>query len=157
MAWLYSLAVECGDEAAVRSCAEHFASEDAMPIDVSVVQSSDDGAWWTLIVPTNESTSGVHSDEIARSLTAAGEAVLDRLRSAPLFRFAVIGVEAQEAIALADFDPALGAEPTLAERFDGLVVSDALHERLGTPASFEPFAPGYRWIPYRGERYREAD
>jgi hypothetical protein len=75
-----------------------------MPVDVSVVQSSDDGAWWTLIVLTNESTSGVHSDEIARSLTAAGEAVLDRLRSAPLFRFAVIGVEAQEAIALADFD-----------------------------------------------------
>lgn len=158
MAWFYSLAVECGDDAAARACAEHFCAPGAgvAPVDVSVRQASDDGAWWAVIVPSNESTSGVYSDEVAQSLGAAGGVLLHRLRSAPPFRFAVIGVEAHEAVAVADFDTELGADPTLVERFGGLVVSDALLRRLGNPPGFEPFAPGYHWIPYAGERHRPA-
>lgn len=34
----------------------------------------------------------------------------------------------------------------------GLVVSDALHVELGLGADYVELRPGYRWIPYQGER-----
>lgn len=158
MAFFYQLAVECGDEAAATACADHFSSPDALPgntpVDLSVRQASNDGAWWTVIVPSEESESGVYSDAVARSLSAAGRALLQRLRDAPPFRFAVIGVEAEQSLGLADFDDRLGDAATLAEGRHGLVVSDPLLAKLGDLADlFEPFAPGYHWIAYRGERY----
>ena len=160
MAYFYSLAVDCGSEAAASACADHFLSPGAMPadipVDLSVRQASDDNAWWTVIVPSDESTSGVISAEVRQSLSAAGDALLDRLRSAPAFRFAIIGVEAEQAISLGEFDATLGADPTLAERYHGLVVADELLDRLASPTGFEPFAPGYHWIPYRGERFDPA-
>jgi hypothetical protein len=37
-------------------------------------------------------------------------------------------------------------------RIPGLVVSDALHAELGLDADLEEFRPGYRWLPYQGQR-----
>jgi len=161
MAFYYQLAVECGDKSAAIACSDHYLSPDALPaelpVDVAVRQASDDDAWWTVVVPSNESESGVYSDDVARSLSAAGDVLLDRLRSAPPFRFAIIGVEAEGAIRLADFSDTLGAHSTVAEGRDGLVVSDPLLATLANAAEFQPFAPGYHWIPYRGERYVRDD
>lgn len=153
MAYFFALAVECGDEHAARACAAHFAAPDGIPTDVSVKRSAHDGAWWTVVVPRGESTSGVTSDEVAHSLSTAGRALLERLRTASPFRFAVIGVEAYEAIAIDDIDAATGADPSFRERFHGLVVCDEIATRLGPEAALEPFAPGYSWLPYQGERH----
>jgi len=35
---------------------------------------------------------------------------------------------------------------------NGLVLCQALHDELGLDAGYVEFQPGYRWIPYRGER-----
>ena len=40
MAFVFSLAIECGDEAAARACADHFAAGDVAG-DVSVRRSSE--------------------------------------------------------------------------------------------------------------------
>ena len=158
MAFFFSLAVECGTEAAATECADHFsqpADGDAdVPVHVSVRRSSQDGAWWAVVVPVRESSSGVVSEAVAASLTAAGRTLLNRLRTAPPFRFAVIGVEAYEAISIDELDAELGADPTLPDRFHGLVVSDDVRAMLGERAPLEPFAPGYSSIPYRGEKFR---
>ena len=34
------------------------------------------------------------------------------------------------------------------------VIDDPFWAELGEPVDFRPFRPGYRWLPYRGERYR---
>jgi hypothetical protein len=151
VAYFYSLAVECGDEGAARACAEHFSGRRA---DVAVKRSAEDGAWWAVVTPQGESESGVTSDDVAQSLSAAGQALLEHLRSAPPFRFAVIGVEAFEAITFDDLDASTGSDPSFPDRFDGLVVSDEVRDRLGRDAPLEPFAPGYAWFPYRGEHFR---
>jgi hypothetical protein len=151
VAYLFSLAVECGDEDAATACAEHFSG---LAVDATVKRSSEDGAWWAVVSPDGVSTSGVTSPEVAESLTAAGQALLEHLRSAPRFRFALPGVEAFEALTLEQLDESEGSDPSFPERFDGLVVSDEVRERLGADAPFEPFAPGYSWFPYQGERHR---
>lgn len=38
----------------------------------------------------------------------------------------------------------------------GLVVSEDIWFAAGRRSDFSDFAPGYRWIPYRGERYAPA-
>jgi hypothetical protein len=150
VALLYSLAIECGTRAAADACAEHFAGAGA---DVTVQQGPDDDAWWAVVIPANESRSGVYSEEVAESLNTAGRALLDRLRSAPPFRFALIGIEVDGSLTYDVLDEAFGSDPELADRHHGLVASDAVVAKLGAPAALEPFAPGYSWIPYRGERY----
>ena len=147
MAWFYSLAVECGDRDAASACAQHFADADA---DVSAQQSSEDGAWWAVVTP--RVADGLAGAELAQARTAAGQALLERLRSAPPFRFAVIGVEAFESATLDGLDASEGSDPSFPQRFHGLVVSDAVRGSLGPDAPLEPFAPGYSWFPYRGER-----
>ncbi len=36
----------------------------------------------------------------------------------------------------------------------GLVLSEALHAELGLGDDYVTFRPGYRWVPYRGEKPR---
>jgi len=165
MAFFYSLSIECGaDKSAALTCAKHFDGwklplNDLLPDTVNVTvkqESGDDQDWWVVVVPVGVSQSGVVSEEAARSMSAAGHCLLDRLKTAPPFRFAVIGVEADEAIYYNDLNPELGQDSTLAERYHGLVVSEEIYERLNPTSMFEPFTLGKFWIPYRGETYRPS-
>ena len=80
-------------------------------------------------------------------MTAEGHRLYEALRSAPpTYRYALAGVETD---GFRLFDE-LADEVDLTG-FPGLVVADELWQAIGRPRSFEPFAPGYRWIPYPGE------
>ena len=64
----------------------------------------------------------------------------DHLRKAPPFRFAVAGLECHD-FSLCDRVGRLS-------QIEGLVICDKVFVDAGSPAAFQPFAPGYFWIPF---------
>jgi hypothetical protein len=81
-------------------------------------------------------------------MTAIASALYERLRTAPDFRFAIVGVE--------PVDTFRGTSQ-MNEPEDiactGLVLENAIWIRAGMSARFETFRPGYVWLPYRRERF----
>lgn len=133
----YGLNVECGErENHARDLAQHF---DGLPSRIF----SDGAGWWCGVAPE-----AVAADPVAR--TAAGRQLYWLLRTAPpVYRYALAGVETGEFRTYAE----LMAEKDLTI-FPGLVVSEDIWAATGERADFSDFAPGYRWIPYRGETRR---
>ena len=144
MAYIYALNAECGErETHARDLARHF---EGRPVRVF----SYEGAWWCGIAPEGLSRTGAHTAEEAAAMTAAGRQLYWLLRTAPpVYRYALAGVETDEFRTYAE----LLAEKDLT-RFAGLVVSEDIWAATGERAEFSDFAPGYRWIPYRGETHR---
>lgn len=66
----------------------------------------------------------------------------EHLRTAPPFRFAVVGLECHE------FEVFIRGA---LEAFDGLVVSRQIYHEAGRPREFQPFAPGYFWVPFTAQ------
>jgi len=79
-------------------------------------------------------------------MTEVGYVLYDRLRLAPPYRFAAVGVETFDFRDVEDL-PEVLSFPAIA----GLVLAEALWAQFGRPANFVPFAKGYWWVPYRGE------
>jgi len=167
MAFFYSLAIECGpkDETA-RKCAKHFEGWD-LPLEeilstcktnVSIKQENGSGHnWWVVVIPLGVSQGGVVSNEEARRMSAAGYALLERLKSAPSFRFALVGVEAFEALEYDALNPEFGRDPTIVRNYSGLVVTTQTYKQLNHSRFFEAFVRGKYWIPYQGEIYRGSN
>jgi hypothetical protein len=66
----------------------------------------------------------------------------ERLRTAPPFRYALIGVEVD------GFSHFSELKDGNIERYDGLVLSDAIWRYVGCPSTFVTFAAGTRWRPF---------
>jgi hypothetical protein len=165
MAYLFGLAVECGGQKErADALLNHFSDyrttlDDGQALTYSrelhEEPSPDNQPRYWVFVFTNELKSGAATKELAEKLSEAGRSLLQRLRSAPPFRFAVTGVEPLEAINGEQLSEALKNPDTLRRHYAGLVVSEELIPKdVGTDI-FEPFAPGYLWIPYGGERFNE--
>jgi hypothetical protein len=144
MAWIYALNAECGGrETHARDLARHF---DGWPAGVF----SDGSGWWCGVAPDGLSRNGVDSDEEATAMTAAGRRLYWLLRTAPpVYRYALAGIETGK---FRTYDE-LMAEGQDLTGFPGLVISEDIWAATGERAEFSHFAPGYRWIPYRGETY----
>jgi hypothetical protein len=144
MAWIFGLSVECGErETHARDLARHF---DGWPVRIF----SHGTGWWCGVEPEGLSRTGVNSAAEATVMTAAGRKLYWQLRTAPpVYRFALAGVETDE---FRTYDE-LMAEKDLTT-FAGLVVSEHILAATGKRAEFSDFAPGYRWLPYRGETHR---
>ncbi|MCR6486865.1 hypothetical protein M8542_28950 [Amycolatopsis sp. OK19-0408] len=132
---MFALNAECGErENHARDLAQHF---DGWPSRVF----AHGAAWWCGVVP--EGLTGAD----AAAVTAAGRRLYWLLRTAPpVYRFALAGAGAER---FRTHDQLL-AEDDLTV-FDGLVVSDDIWLATGERPEYSAFAPGYRWIPYRGE------
>jgi hypothetical protein len=141
MAWIFALNAECGErETHARDLARHF---DGWPVRIF----SDGVGWWCGVVPEDLSETGANTAAEATAMTAAGRRLYWQLRTAPpVYRYALAGVETDE---FRTYDQ-LMAEKDLT-KFPGLVVSEDIWAATGRRAEFSDFAPGYRWIPYRGE------
>jgi hypothetical protein len=154
MAWIFSLAAECGTETAAAAFAAYFADQagssagdrpfQATP---SLCQDLDDN-WWCRVVPSGLSQIGVDAPDAAYQMTELGIALYQRLRSAPAFRYAIVGVEVDE---FRTYDE-LRQESSLAG-FKGLVLNAAIGQTWHE-TNLRPFSPGYVWLPYEGEVYR---
>jgi hypothetical protein len=155
MAWWFQLAAEIGDDrAAAEAIARHFdgitwqvPGEDAFETTIHAgAEAGATGRWWALAVPSGLSTSGSGDPRDARRMTGVGLLLLERLRSAPPYRFAGVGVEVFDFRDVEDLPEVLDS-PAL----NGFVLSDPLWLSFGRPSLFVPFAPGYHWRPYLGE------
>jgi hypothetical protein len=97
------------------------------------------GHWRCCIVPKGASygvpDTVLESDQERTDLALF---LYERLRTAPGFRFAVVGTECAH---FAPFDRG-PLDP-----FPGLVVSDGFVSGHSLPPGFEPFSPGNLWVP----------
>jgi hypothetical protein len=155
MAWIFSLSVECADTSAAEAVAAHF---DGLALrvadrDVRCITSTrpdPESGWWAITcVPGMTAGSPIGSDpELCKAerMTEAARRLLEHLRTAPPFRYSMVGVEVDHFRCFSELDRDL-----VDRDFDGLVVSDMIWRQLGEPGTFEVFRPGYRWRPYTGE------
>jgi len=149
MAWIFSLSVECGqDQREAESVAKHFDGyvvviNNGSQYPCSSEVSEIDGAWWAVCCPAGVSRTGIGSDEDERIMTALGSALYDRLKSSPPYRYALVGVEVDGFRKYDEID-----NDDIDLDFSGLVLSDAVWERLGAPDVFVPFVSGYYWRPF---------
>jgi hypothetical protein len=102
------------------------------------------------------SNRGVRTVVDALEATEAGLRLYDRLRSAPRFRYAIVGwdsgnIPPDELVEwLTDDD---GSDGWLLNG-PPYVVDAELYAEIGKPQPYKPFHDGYWWVPYRGEQYR---
>ena len=154
MAWSFQLSAECGDDRnRSLSFANHFEglswvlTDGIRSVCASSTHCDPEGNWWVIVCPTGISRSGVSGQTAANQLTEVGNLLYKRLRTASTFRYAIVGVESDEFRRFSELD-----EDLLVLPFDGLVVSDQIWKRLGSPHIFVPFSTGYYWRPYKGEK-----
>jgi hypothetical protein len=134
VAWLFELAVECGED---RDAAEEFAAF----FDGKRKRLTDGGGpWWVRVVPSGMGQSGIlpqnerRSEELSAWLYAL-------LRKAPDFRIALVGVEVEE---FRTVDHLQGPDDLV----PGMVVSRAIWLDMHMPRMAE-FRDGYLWSPRR--------
>jgi hypothetical protein len=149
MAWVFALNAECGpagDDAS--RVLRHFQSWPASSWRCTALTDML-GNWWCTIAPVGLSESGVRSPSDAAAMTAEGNRLYECLRSAPpAYRYALTGVETDQFWLFNEL-----VDDVELTWLPGLVLADQLWETAGCPDTFEEFAPGYRWIPYRGESH----
>lgn len=76
-------------------------------------------------------------------MTEMGLPLYERLRTAPPFRYAWVGVEVDDFRTFDELD-----DDIVRLDFSGLVLADAVWRALGESDHFVPFARGYRWRPF---------
>ena len=156
MAWLFSLSAECGvEQATAEQFAHHFdriswvLSNGGQSQSRSGIFQDIEQNWWCRIYPSSISEQGIDAPETAYLMTELGLLLYQHLRSAPVFRYALVGVEVDE---FRTYSELLTDSSTLA--FPGLVLANPVWQTVGSPPVFRAFSPGYVWQPYEGEVYK---
>jgi hypothetical protein len=153
MAWIFSLSAECGaQEEAAEAVTEHFRGltvtlADGSHFPCEVGTHFDGEGWWAGVCPTGVSRSGIGNEQDRRQMTEIGFALYERLRTAPPYRYALVGVEVGEFRSFRELDDDL-----VKLDFSGLVLADAVWHHVGSPSIYVPFTPGYRWRPFTQAR-----
>src|SRR5581483_6788453 len=99
MALWFSLSAECGPEkAAAEAVVYHFQGLVVTRADGSRHTCGantffDDEGWWACVGVDGVSRSGIRHTQDAEQMTEIGFALYERLRTAPPFRYALVGVE----------------------------------------------------------------
>jgi hypothetical protein len=149
MAWIFSLSAECGpQQEAAEAVANHFRGltvtlEDGSSYPCGTGTFHDGEGWWATVCPDGVTRNGINNEQERQQLTAISIALYEHLRSAPAFRYALVGVEVDGFRYFRELD-----DDVVTMDFNGLVVSDAVWNHLGSPTIFVPFKPGYRWRPF---------
>lgn len=150
MAWIFSLAIEFGDDADARNVAAAILEAIELPVAsrLQPVRFGDaDGGLWLLVEPEGLSRTGLSNEADAAAATSAGWVLYDALRQITGYRYAIVGLEVDE---FRTYPELLDGGAGGAQTFHGLVLHPDLYDQLGCPADFEPFAEGYVWLPWRG-------
>ena len=155
MAWIFSLSVECGSQKnAAEQLASHFADSAWVLSNgreshcrVDLFQDIEDN-WWCRVCPSQISEIGVNVPEAAYLMTELGILLYQRLRTAPTFRYGMVGIEVDEFRTYSE----LLEESTVA--IPGLVLASSVRKELGQASGFQTFSSGYIWQPYEGEVYK---
>ena len=154
MAWMFSLSAECGSELAAEQFSSHFnhvpwvlSSGESSAYRTKNFQDLEEN-WWCQVSPDHVSEIGVDTPVTAYQLTEIGISLYQHLRSVPTFHYALVGVEVDEFRTYSEL-----LEESLLD-FPGLVLTETIWQKLGSPPAFRSFSPGYVWKPYEGEVYK---
>lgn len=154
MTWTFSLSAECGNKLAAEQFSNHFdrvswvlSSGKSSQCSTGIFQDTEEN-WWCRVSPTTASEVGIDTPETAYQMTELGISLYQHLRSAPPFRYALVGVEVDEFRTYGE----LLEESVLV--FPGLVLAEKIWQLVGSPAAFRSFSQGYVWKPYEGEVYK---
>ena len=155
MAWIFSLSAECGsDESKAKLFAQYFegvtwtlSNGRQCQCRTDTFQDIDED-WWCRVYPNNISELGIESSERAYLMTELGILFYQHLRSAPKFRYALVGVEVDE---FRTYSELLEDASNLLT--PGLVLADDVRQVLELYSAYRAFSPGYVWLPYEGEIY----
>ncbi len=101
---------------------------------------------------------GIENLKDALEATEAGIFLYNRLRSAPDFRFAKVGWDAENrtSVDLSEYVH-IGLDGRKHWSGGECVIDDELFKELGSPLSFWQFREGYWWQKYGGETYNPLD
>lgn len=156
MVWMFSLSAECGGQQPVAEQFFHHFEQVSWILSnsrqsqcrVGIFQDPEEN-WWCRVSPSSLSEVGIDTPESAYLMTELGILLYQRLKSAPTFRYALVGVKVDE---FRTYNELLEQSSTLA--FPGLVLAQMTWQAMGSPSGFRPFSPGYVWKPYEGEVYK---
>ncbi len=153
MAWLFELGVECGESYdAMKAIEDHFAGQiiflsNGKAVPCRCYRRCN----WISVLPVGvimgapEAIAELCTPRLASEI---GSHLYDRLRTAPPFRFALVGWEASNCREYEELD-----EDIINRNFHGLVIAEEIWARFDRPPIFSPFRPGYVWRPYLGESF----
>jgi hypothetical protein len=156
MAWIFSLSAECGTE---QSQAERFAKhfrDITWTIDNGIesqcqadIFTDVEGNWWCRVCPSGLSEIGIDAPESAYLMTELGILLYQRLRSAPAFRYGIVGLEVDEFRTYSEL-----IDDAMVASLPGIVVDRDIWQLLGSSPTLRIFSTGYFWKPYEGEVYK---
>ncbi len=155
MAWIFSLSAECGsDKNKAVEFAQYFegttwilSNNRQCQCRADTFQDIEEN-WWCRVCPNNISQVGIVTPESAYIMTELGILLYQRLKSAPAFRYALVGVEVDEFRTYSEL-----LEDSLNLSIPGLVFALDVGQTIGMCKAFRPFSFGYVWQPYEGEVY----
>lgn len=155
MAWIFSLSAECGsDENKAKLFAQYFegvtwtlSNGRQCQCRTATFQDVEEN-WWCRVTPNNISEIGIESPESAYLMTELGILFYQHLRSAPEFRYALVGVEVDEFRTCSEL-----LEDSSELSIPGLVLAAEVGLGMGLSSAYRPFSSGYVWLPYEGEIY----
>lgn len=149
MAWIFSLWAQCGTCEEADTFAAHFKAQRWTLIKgteicccASIVSGT---CCWVRPAPTSLE---VAQEEVVAQRTEIAYRLYEHLRSAPPFRFALVGVEVDDVRTDLEL---LGMARDPHRAYRGMVLTADLWHRAGRPSSFEPFGATHVWRPYQGE------
>ena len=155
MAWVFGLSAECGTKKILaEQFAQHFndthliLSNGDKPQCITRIFQDIDGNWWCSICPNHLSKIGIETPESAYLMTESGLLLYKMLRSAPPFRYALVGVEVDEFRTYEEL-----TEDSSNLSFPGIILSDRIYQLFDAPPILKRFSLGYVWQPYKGEIY----
>lgn len=159
MGWFFTLSAEIGpNQIDARTFAEHF---NKLPLVLSdgkqfLCQAGygpEGGSfknlnWWSVTCPVKDNGKDINVFEDFQEMNELAPLLYERLKSAPPFRYALVGIEVDEFRTYEELisDDLIKEKP---ERFHGLVITEDIWRKLGSPEYFVSFRPGYLWIPFR--------
>lgn len=156
MAWIFSLAVECGPEKEnAEAVKDHFEMMDMTLLDGKNyklkcrVEKLGEGNYWAWIIPGDVSQSGVCSIEDADIMTEMAIRLYHHLKDAPEFRYAIAGVEVDDFRTYSELIEDL--KEFKDDLISGMVINEDILKEFGIKG--EDFCPGYQWAPYEGESF----
>ncbi|WP_109830289.1 hypothetical protein [Reichenbachiella versicolor] len=100
------------------------------------------------ITPNGTSTTGIDTKEQCIEMSELGLKLYDILKSAPDFRFALVGVEVDDFVEFND----LINEPEINLDRTGLVINRLIKHSSELYSNYEQFNETHYWTPYDGEQ-----
>ncbi len=153
MAWIFELAVECGEQRNVATTLrDHFdgftfgmtnGTAGVCLVRPQGITVDEESNWWVSVLPVLKGDTIVQHSEPRGVLQEAARGLYNRLKAASGYRFALVGVEATQFSTFSN----LTALVTHAD-LQGLVLHERIYASMRGPVGFECFSPDYMWRPY---------